>query len=291
MANLLVDAGNNDLSFRLLSFEDDLGFHHFQRLNCYSIILLLEGTGRLFVDHSEYDIEHGGVMISFSPYQAFKIISKEQIKGYFLNFHSDFLCVYKHHKEIACNGVLFDNIYGSPLLPLEQKDMEQFCSIIEQMISELHRTELAQNESLVSYLKIFLINAARMKMKIHPQIEKKLADSTTPLTVQKLKEAIELHYRTKHSARDYADLLYISGKALAKITRDYLHRTPTDLISERIIIEAKRDLYLTNKTIKEIAHSLGYVDEFYFSRFFKANTDVSPQVYRETVGFGKGDIQ
>jgi AraC family transcriptional regulator, transcriptional activator of pobA len=62
----------------------------------------------------------------------------------------------------------------------------------------------------------------------------------------------------------------------------------TDLISERIIIEAKRELYLTNKSVKEIAFELGYSDEHYFSRFFKNNADVSPQMYRDVVGSGKG---
>jgi AraC family transcriptional regulator, transcriptional activator of pobA len=47
-------------------------------------------------------------------------------------------------------------------------------------------------------------------------------------------------------------------------------------------------LYLTNKAIKEIAYELGYDDEYYFSRFFKTNADVSPQMYRDTVGYGKG---
>ena len=61
------------------------------------------------------------------------------------------------------------------------------------------------------------------------------------------------------------------------------------LFSKRIIIEAKRELYLTNKTVEEIAQELGYDDEHYFSRFFKTNADISPQLYRETVGFGRAE--
>ena len=80
-----------------------------------------------------------------------------------------------------------------------------------------------------------------------------------------------------------------TARALAKATKAYLNKTITDLIAERIIIEAKRELYLTNKTIKEIAYDLGYQDEYYFSRFFKANAEVSPQMFRETVGFGRAE--
>ena len=61
------------------------------------------------------------------------------------------------------------------------------------------------------------------------------------------------------------------------------------LITERIIIEAKRELYMTHKPVKEIAWHLGYSDEFYFSRVFKNYATVSPQVYRDTVGFGKAE--
>ena len=46
---------------------------------------------------------------------------------------------------------------------------------------------------------------------------------------------------------------------------------------------------MTSKTIKEIAWELGYEDEYYFSRFFKINADVSPQVYRQTVGYARAE--
>jgi AraC-like DNA-binding protein len=42
--------------------------------------------------------------------------------------------------------------------------------------------------------------------------------------------------------------------------------------------------------VKEIAFELGFQDEFYFSRFFKTNADVSPQLYRNTVGFAKAEL-
>ena len=111
-----------------------------------------------------------------------------------------------------------------------------------------------------------------------------------PTILQNLKEAIEKDFKSKHTPGDYAALLNISPNALAKITKKHFNKTLTDLITERIIIEAKRELYLTNKSVKAIAHELGYDDEYYFSRFFKKNTDIPPQVYRETVGFGKAEL-
>ncbi len=146
---------------------------------------------------------------------------------------------------------------------------------------------LAQYELLVSYLKIFLITASRLKTQQQPEAAASVQDSKEPFILQKLKDAIEENFKTKHSPADYAELLFISPKALAKITKTHFNKTLSSLINERIIIEAKRELYMTNKTVKEIAWELGYEDEYYFSRFFKVNADVSPQIYRETVGYAR----
>jgi len=160
--------------------------------------------------------------------------------------------------------------------------------VLAQIRNEIQNSTLAQHEILVSYLKIFLIHCSRLKREQAPQARTDLAAVEEPFVLQNLKDSIEKNFKTKHSAGEYANELNISIKALAKATKTYFNRTITELISERIIIEAKRELYLTNKTVKEIAYGLGYDDEYYFSRFFKVNTDISPQMYRETVGFGRG---
>jgi YesN/AraC family two-component response regulator len=129
-----------------------------------------------------------------------------------------------------------------------------------------------------------------LKTEQQPQAIQSKEGDKKPIILQNLKEAIEKDFKSKHTPHDYAVLLNISPNALAKITKNHFNKTLTNLITERIIIEAKRELYLTNKSIKEIAYELGYDDEFYFSRFFKKNTDIAPKVYRETVGFGKAEL-
>ena len=153
--------------------------------------------------------------------------------------------------------------------------------------TEMQKPDLAQYELLISYLKIFLISASRLKTEQQVTAQKVIEENKEPFILQNLKSYIESHYKTKHTASDYAEMLSISPKALSKLTKAHFNKTLTDLIAERIIIEAKRELYLTDKTVKEIAYELGYNDEYYFSRFFKKNANVSPQLYRETVGFDR----
>jgi AraC family transcriptional regulator, transcriptional activator of pobA len=182
---------------------------------------------------------------------------------------------------------LFNNIYQPPFTLVDESSSSTLKMVIEQMKTERQNPALAQYELLVSYLKIVLITASRLKGEQQPGISESAKKLKEPFVLQNLKDAIEKDFKSKHSPSDYADTLNISPKALAKITKTHFNKTLTELIAERIIIEAKRELYLTNKPIKEIAYELGYDDEHYFSRFFKSNADISPQMYRDTVGFGR----
>ncbi|MEP2669461.1 MAG: helix-turn-helix domain-containing protein [Cyclobacteriaceae bacterium] len=283
----LVNPQNGNLAFKILAFENGSYFDHIQRNNYYSLIWVMEGKGKLTADFAEYEFDKN-TLFAFSPYQPF-MFEAEKMKGIAIHFHSDFFCIHKHQTEVACNGVLFNNIYQPPFTLIGESSRATLLMLIEQMKSELKKAALAQYEILVSYLKIFLITASRLKTEQQPESLELVSDVKEPFVLQHLKEAIEKDYKKKHSAGAYAEVLNISAKALAKITKSYFNKTITELISERIIIEAKRELYLTKKTVKEIAYELGYEDEHYFSRFFKKNTDISPQVYRETVGFGRGN--
>ena len=283
----LINPQNGNLGFKLAEFDDHSSFDHIQRHNYFSIIWIKEGSGELKADFSQYKFTKNS-LLAFSPYQPYMISKAKNIKGIAIHFHSDFFCILKHHKEVSCNGVLFNNIYNPPITEVDAPSEATFKMVLEQIKTEMQNADLAQYELLISYLKIFLITASRLKAQQQPEAKKATADNKEPFILQKLKDAIEEHFKTKHSASNYADLLNITPKALAKITKTHFNKTLTDLISERIIIEAKRELYLTNKPVKEIASDLGYADEHYFSRFFKNNADVSPQLYRDTVGFARG---
>ena len=285
----LINPQTGNLAFKVFSFNNNSHFDHIQRLNYYSLIWIRNGKGTAKADFSEYDFVQN-TLFAFSPYQPFMFQTDEQIQGIVINFHPDFFCIHKHHQEIACNGVLFNNIYNPPFVTVDENANSTFKMLFEQITVEMQNPALAQYELLVSYLKIFLITASRLKAEQQTEIQINPEENKEPFILQNLKNYIETHFKTKHSASDYADLLNISAKTLAKLTKTHFNKTLTDLISERIIIEAKRELYLTNKAVKEIAYELGYIDEYYFSRFFKNNADISPQAYRDTVGFGRAMV-
>jgi AraC-like DNA-binding protein len=282
----LTNSQNGNLAFKLLTLDNNDNFDHIQRNNYYSLIWIKDGNGKLISDFKEYDIASNH-LFAFTPYQPFMFLA-DSFQGVAIYFHPDFFCIHRHQAEIACHGILFNNIYEPPFILVDENSVSTFETIIEQIRIEIQNPGLAQYELLVSYLKIFLINCSRLKSEQQPETFKQISGKKEPFILQNLKHAIEKNFKQKHSAGDYASDLNMSIKALAKVSKKHFNKTVTELISERIIIEAKRELYLTNKSIKEIAYELGYEDEYYFSRFFKVNTDVSPHLYRETVGAGRG---
>ncbi|HKG68556.1 MAG TPA: AraC family transcriptional regulator [Segetibacter sp.] len=284
----LINEQNGNLAFKLFFFEDNSYFDHLQRNNYYSLIWIKEGTGKLKTGFSEYNFEQNS-LFSFAPYQPF-LFSSQLIKGVAIYFHSDFFCIHKHQTEVTCNGVLFNNIYDTPFFSVDENLEATLNGVIEQIKSEIQNPGIAQYELLISFMKIFLIAAARVKGQQQPHTLQLKYVKKEPFILQDLKDAIEKEFKSKHAPGDYAVLLNISLDALTKITKTHFNKNLTNLITERIIIEAKRELYLTNKSIKELAYELGYEDEYYFSRLFKKNASISPQMYRETVGFGKAEI-
>lgn len=282
----IINQQNGNLAFKLFSFTDNSHFDHLQRNNFYTIIWNKEGEGFLKADFSEYLFE-ANTLFAFAPYQPFLLSTDKKINGVAIQFHSDFFCIHRNPKETNCDSVLFNNIYQEPFVKIDIATKNKLNLLIEQLIGELQQKE--NLELLVPILKIILVTASRLKVETSNR-QPKFTDSETPFVLRKLKSAIEENFKTKHSASDYATLLNISPNALAKIVKTHFNKTLTELITERIIIEAKRELYMTSKPIKEIAWHLGYSDEFHFSRLFKNNTDISPQTYRDTVGFGKAEL-
>lgn len=283
----LINQQNGNLSFKLFEFDNNSYFDHIQRNNYFTLILVTQGTGRAKVDLCEYSFGDN-TLFAFYPYQPFMLIPEGPIMGVAIQFHHDFFCIYKHHKEIANNGVLFNNVYQQPFVCVNKSCRATLFNLIQGIAHELRSDAFRKDEALVSYLKIFLVMATRIKLEQQTLQETENANNKQLFLIQNLKNAIEDNFREKHSASDYADLLHLTPVSLARIAKSHFNKTLSDLITERIIIEAKRELYLTDKTVKEIAYELGYNDEYYFSRVFKSKTDISPQFYRDTVGFNRG---
>ena len=87
----------------------------------------------------------------------------------------------------------------------------------------------------------------------------------------------KLNLRT---AKDYADRLAVHVNHLNKVLKENTGKTTTDIISSRIVQEAKILLKQTDWNISEIAYSLGFEQVAHFSNFFRKQTSFAPVAFR-----------
>jgi AraC-like DNA-binding protein len=92
---------------------------------------------------------------------------------------------------------------------------------------------------------------------------------------------VEQHFKEKRSVQEYAQMLNRSPKTLSNLFKQSANMTPLQYIQNRIMIEARKLLIYSTKSISEIAYELGFEEVQDFSRFFKKKEACSPKTFRE----------
>jgi AraC family transcriptional activator of pobA len=197
-------------------------------------------------------------------------------------FNRDFYCIVNHDKEVSCVGFIF---YGPPLkmfIRLNETDQHKADMILQMIQDEFKTQDIIQGEMMQVLLKRLIIIVTRLAKNQFIN-EKELPGEKLDI-VRKYNFLVETHYRTQHQVKFYADQLYKSPKTLSNLFALYNHKSPLLIIQERVIMEAKRLMYYTDKTAKEISYELGFEDAGTFGKFFKRHTGLA------TSAFKKGNV-
>ncbi|MDH5827121.1 helix-turn-helix domain-containing protein [Sphingobacterium faecium] len=99
------------------------------------------------------------------------------------------------------------------------------------------------------------------------------------LTYQ-FKKMVDQHFLVWRSIGNYAESLGITAKHLTEVIKIETGQTALQILHERLLLESQYLLKHTSGSIKECAYLLGFDTPSYFTRFFKAQTGISPQAYR-----------
>ncbi|MGB0748732.1 MAG: helix-turn-helix domain-containing protein [Magnetospiraceae bacterium] len=94
------------------------------------------------------------------------------------------------------------------------------------------------------------------------------------------RQMLDRNFRTEKSLESYAKELGVSPQRLNQACKARAGKTSSELLHERLIIEAKRYLLYMELTVAEIGYELGFEDPAYFSRFFSQRVGQPPSAYR-----------
>ena len=242
------------------------------RHNYYEIFVFIKGGGYHWIDFEKHEIQSNSLHF-VSPGQVHQVQRLEGSYGHVIFFSRDF-----YLNKTSLFDFPFLNNYGeNPILNLSTSEMESFFPVLELIQKEGNSNFQNQADIIRSYLNVILLQSARFYQQNAPSM---LSNSNEHNLYKTFRNLLEQSFRTLHKVKDYADEMNVTEKNLNLSIRQHTGKTASEHIFDRIILEAKRLLIHSPKSAKEIAFFLGFDDPSHFSKFFKKNTDSSPNEFR-----------
>lgn len=230
------------------------------------------------IDFQEFTLPHDALLF-VNPKVVVQSLQAECSGAELIHFNRDFYCIEIHDQEVACDGILYNNVFEVPFIELDKNQSADIQKIIADIKSEMESQDASTEEMLRILLKLIILKSTRIWKQQHQLAENEQYSDVQFL--RKFSKLVEDNYKTHHTVADYADMLFITPKNLSKKIGLLSKDTPNDIIKNRIILESKRLLAHTSLSVKEIAYSLNYDDDAYFVRFFTKNTGTSPTSFRK----------
>ena len=259
--------------------------HHFilapHRHDFYVGMIFTKGSGTHQVEFNNYEIKPGYVFM-IAPGEVHDWNLSKNIDGYIF-FHTKEFFDLNFTYEKADNYPFYCCLRNNPLIRLRNKTQPGINEIFSEIVDEYKRSELFKFQKISSLLNVLYIELSRI------YLPDKILQSKNIHYLGKLKQLdqlIEKHFKEYRYPRDYALLMHMSEKHLNRICKICLNKTTSQLIIERIILEAKRRLAFAESSVSQIAEELGYTSSSYFNQLFKKKTGKTPvafmQKFRET---------
>ena len=250
------------------SYLDDPGRREFFE------IVWLKDEKALHVPQHSFQTLQGDWIYLIPPYRVHQL-NKAGKKGVLLSFKRELL--EDDLKEFLLDVFRMFNIQGEfSCLQVTEKSSKGLNSIYNLLLEEYQKDEM--NLLMIkALLKVFLLQLIQLKEQHFTQHD------INEKRIYEFMLLLESHYLEERDTGFYAEQLGISAKRLNQILKEKLDKTGLQLIHDRLILEAKRQIIHSENTIKEISFNLRFKDRSYFSRFFKQHSGMTPQEFQESV--------
>lgn len=276
--NFKADFSQRDLYAN--TFQNHLKAHSFiekpHRHNSYLLVLFTHGSGTHEIDFMRYDIQPGSLFV-LQPGQIHHWNLSQDIEGYIFFYSQEIYNLYFGSKKIE-EYPFYQSVMNQPEMHLDSTELTAIKPYFELMIAESQNKAQRTEDKLLNLLDC-----------IHIEMARKYLSNTNHVAhsynykIHQLEQLLEQYYTTEKSASFYAGKMNITLKHLNRICKDILNQTLTQLIANRVILEAKRLLTNASKTVNQVADILGFENYSYFIRLFKKQTGMTPNEFRKSL--------
>ena len=245
--------------------------------NFFLCVFFTEGTGIHEIDFNTYTIQPGSVFF-LKPGQTHFWDFNSPPKGYIF-FHTQEFYEFNFVNASLSQFPFYFSIENPSILNLSDAMIAHFKYLFHQINEEHYGDEVYKYQKLTSLIDQLYIDLTRYYTSSIPVIRK--TSKTYLKALENFHAAVEKHFREEKSVQFYADQLNITPKHLNRITKATINKTSSDVIKERVLLEAKRMLVHSTHSLSSISEILGFEEYSYFSKTFKANTGSTPFDFRK----------
>ncbi|MCS3529441.1 helix-turn-helix transcriptional regulator [Chryseobacterium sp. JUb7] len=274
----LFKAGKDTSDFYFNTMRNHLvvGHRHLEkphRHDFYATILFTEGTGVHEIDFQRYNVSKGSLFF-MSPGQIHSWELSEDIEGYIFFCSQQFYEIHYVNQKLR-NFPFFGSVTSPRKLQLNADELNEKLSLFLELQNEYLSQGIMRNGLILSLMSQIFIHSARQFSKDFDHLASSASLSYFK-HYQDFENLVEQYFTAEKSIAFYASMMGISAKHLNRIIQTVVQKTATDVITERVVLEAKRMLMYLDESLVEIAFRLGYEEYSYFVRVFRKTSGMTP---------------
>jgi AraC family transcriptional activator of pobA len=239
-------------------------------------------AGVILYGRTKYDHQCGSMMF-FKPRQIIEMKNLEMDEDGFLIFiHEDFLNGHTLHQDIKKYHFFdYETNEALHLSPSEEKTTWDLYHKIE---TEYHNNQDEYSRELILANIDTMLKYSQRFYKRQFINRKEISGKTVTRFNQEINRYVAsgmLDTKGLPSVQDIAERLNISAGYLSDILKQESGKTALEHIHIYLISEAKNKLIGEDKSVSEIAYTLGFENLSYFSRLFKKEVGISPNLFKK----------
>lgn len=263
----------NTLRNHLVSSHKHIEKPH--RHDFYVTVIFTKGSGIHEIDFQKYEVSAGSLFF-LSPGQVHSWELSPDTDGYIFFFSQPYYEMHYVNQKLK-NFPFFNSPSFPRKLQLQSEELLNMIRLFEAIGSEHESQNVMKQGFILSLISQIYIQSVREFSK---DDEKTSATSVSYFkNYQDFENLLEESFTSQKSISYYASQLNISAKHLNRITQTVMQKTASEIITERVILEAKRMLMYLDEGLVEIAFRLGYEEYSYFARMFRKNSGITPSQF------------